>query len=201
MMNVYFKLAIIGLLILIFAFSLFLYMHKYNQRLNSIISGEHKRRIIDPSLILRGMLVLMVVISLSLFFPFKNPGTSNPQDGHENPLDPSNNDDKSGEDAPIVEDPTETEDIPFDNAQLIVVNVDPDGFDLSQKQEIDRMISDANLEALVTYNLVGTGATGVHSNYDIEIKEHQVIINILPSNEEQREKIIDLVRLIEDSIY
>lgn len=199
-MNVYFKLAIIGFLILIFAFSLFIYMRKYNQRLNSIISGELKRRILDPSLILRGMLVLIIGISLSMFIPFKTPGTNNPNEGYNDPLDPSN-DDKSGEDVPIVEDPTGTEGIPSDTAQPIVVNVDPDGFDLNQKQEIDRMISDSDLGALVTYNHVGTGATGVHPDYDIEIKEHQVIINILPSNEERREKIIDLVRLIEDSIY
>jgi hypothetical protein len=199
MMNVYFKLAIIGLLILIFAFSLFIYMHKYNQRLNSIISGEHKRRIMDPSLILRGMLVLMVGISFSLFIPFKTPGTNDPKEGYEDPLDPSNEDDKSGEDAPIGEDPID--DHSSDTTQLIVVNVDPDGFDLSQKQEIARMISEANLVTLVTYNRLGTSASGVHPDYDIEIKEHQVIINILPSNEEQRDKIIDLVKLIEDSIY
>jgi hypothetical protein len=201
MMNVYFKLAIIGFLILIFTFSLFIYMHKYNQRLNSIISGENKRRIIDPSLIFRGMMVLTVIISLSLFIPFEKLNENAPGDGYDDPLTPSDEGDKNNPGPIDEQDPTQTEDVPSDTTQLIVVNIDPDGFDLSQKQEIARIISETNFVTFITYNRVGTSASGIHPDYDIEIKEHQVIINLLPSNEAQRDKIIDLVKQIEDSIY
>jgi hypothetical protein len=202
MMNVYYKMAMIFFLIMIFAFSLFIYMHKYNQRLNSIISGENKRKIMDPSLIFRGMLVLIVVISLSLFIPFKTPGANIPQDGYDDSLNPSPDDNKNGEEPPIgIEDPNGIEEGSSDTTPLIVVNVDPDGFDLSQKQDIARIISEANPATLITYNRLGPSASGVHPDYDIEIRGNQVIINIVPSNEAQRDRIIELVRLIEDSIY